>query len=83
MRVDRLKAKAVVELEEELATVRGERAALDAKSAEDLWLADLEAFADAYERFVAVREEARAQVAAESVGAKKKAPVKRVKKNGA
>jgi DNA topoisomerase-2 len=77
MRVDRLKAKAVVELEEDLANVRGERAALDAKSAEELWLADLEAFADAYERFVAVREEARAQVAAESVGAKKKAPVKR------
>ena len=77
MRVDRLKAKAVVELEEELANVRGERAALDAKSAEDLWMADLDAFADAYDRFVAVREEARAQVAAESVGAKKKAPAKR------
>jgi DNA topoisomerase-2 len=72
MRVDRLKAKAVVELEGELSIVRGARDALAAKSAEDLWTADLAVFEAAYTQFVALRVEARAQVAVSSTGVKKK-----------
>jgi DNA topoisomerase-2 len=62
MRVDRLKAKAVLELEEELASVRGLRDSLAAKSAEDLWLADLDVFSEAYTTFAAARVAARNQV---------------------
>ncbi len=75
MRVDRLKAAAVAELEGELAVARAGRDALAAKSVEDLWLADLDVFSEAYERFQAARLEARAATAAESVGAK--APAKK------
>ena len=79
MRVDRLKAKAVVELEGELATVRAARDALAAKSAEDLWLADLSVFEEAYERFAASRVAAREEVAATSKGAAVKKRVARPK----
>ena len=74
MRVDRLKAKAVLELEAELATVKELREALAVKTAEDLWLADLEVFEAAYDVFVAARLTARSQVgpAVKSVKAKKK-----------
>jgi DNA topoisomerase-2 len=72
MRVDRLKAKAVTELEGELAVVRVARDELAAKSAEDLWIADLDVFEKAYTQFVALRIEARAQVAVSSTGVKKK-----------
>ncbi len=80
MRVDRLKAKAVVELEGELAVVRAARDALAAKSAEDLWLADLEVFEGAYEKFAAARLAARDEVAASSKGAVVKKRVTRAKK---
>ena len=75
MRVDRLKAAAVLELEKELATVREVRDALAAKSAEDLWLADLAVFSEAYEVFSAARSVARSQV-----GAPVKKTVKKTKK---
>lgn len=80
MRVDRLKAAAVAELEAQLAAARAERDTLAAKSAEDLWLADLDVFSEAYERFLAARVEARAATAAESVGAKAPAKKKVVRK---
>jgi DNA topoisomerase-2 len=76
MRVDRLKAKAVLDLEGELTAVRAERAALAAKSAEDLWLADLAVFSESYERFMVARETERASVAAETAAASKKTVAK-------
>jgi DNA topoisomerase-2 len=80
MRVDRLKATAVVELEGELVAVRAARDALAAKSAESLWLADLDVFEGAYATFLAAKAEARATAVA-SAGAvvtKKKRVVKKV-----
>ena len=71
MRVDRLKAKAVLELEAELAAVKEQRDALAAKSAEDLWLADLEVFEGAYTTFVAARLAARSQVGVAAPAVKK------------
>ena len=80
MRVDRLKAKAVKDLEEELVTLKAIRAELAAKTPESLWLTDLEVFSAAFEKFQAVREIGRVS---ESSGAstsktktKVKAPVK-------
>jgi DNA topoisomerase-2 len=72
MRVDRLKAKAVLELEAELAAVKVTRDALAAKSAEELWLADLELFSVAYERFHAARLSARTAIAKPSMTVTKK-----------
>jgi len=76
MRVDRLKAAAVLELEKELATVREVRDVLAAKSAEDLWLADLTVFSEAYEVFAEARTASRSQVGVKktvkTVKAKKK-----------
>jgi len=77
MRVDRLKAAAIVELEKELAAVRATRDELAAKSAEDLWLADLDVFSAAYETFSAIKAHARTAVA---TGAPVKAKTKRVVK---
>ena len=82
MRVDRLKAKAVAELEAELGAVRTTRDALAAKSVESLWLTDLDVFESAYDTFRAVKEEARAAAIAEAAEAatatKKKRVVKKV-----
>jgi len=77
MRVDRLKAAAILELEASLAEIVAEAAILASKSAEDLWLADLAAFEVAYEKFGVKRLAARS-----SVGEVKKtaAPKKRVPK---
>ena len=72
MRVDRLKASAVLDLEKELASIRLVRDTLAAKSAEELWLADLAVFSEAYDMFAASRITARSQVGA--------APVKKMKK---
>jgi DNA topoisomerase-2 len=69
MRVDRLKAAAVAELEGELEKARAERAVLAAKSAEDLWLADLDVFTESYARFQGIREAERSAVVEESKGA--------------
>ncbi len=79
MRVDRLKAKAVAELETELAGVRTARDALAAKTAEDLWTADLDVFAAAYATFRAAKEAARAQTVAESKGTGVKKVVRKAK----
>jgi hypothetical protein len=82
MRVDRLKAAAVAELEGELAALRGQRDELAAKTAEMLWLADLETFSAAYDVFQAGREAARASASSEAAGAgaKAKKVVKKVVK---
>ena len=83
MRVDRLKAAAVLELEKELATVREVRDVLAAKSAEDLWLADLDVFSEAYSVFAAARTAARSQVGSakvKTVKAVKAVKAKAVKK---
>jgi hypothetical protein len=69
MRVDRLKAAAVLELEAELAAARAARAALEAKSPEMLWVDDLNVFEESYGKFVTAREAAKAEVAATSTGA--------------
>ncbi len=79
MRVDRLKAKAVVELEGELATVQGARDALAAKTAEQLWTADLDVFDAAYAAFRAAKDAARAQTVAESKGTGIKKVVRKTK----
>jgi DNA topoisomerase-2 len=79
MRVDRLKAKAVTELEAELATVKAARDALAAKTAEQLWTADLDVFDGAYTVFRAAKEAARAQTVAESKGTGVKKVVKKAK----
>ena len=72
MRVDRLKAKAVAELEEEVAAVRAVRDVLASKKAEDLWLADLDVFSESYERFMVARGEGRASSAVVAAAPKKK-----------
>jgi DNA topoisomerase-2 len=77
MRVDRLKAAAVAELEGELAAARAVRAALEAKSPEMLWTEDLSVFEVAYGKFVAAREEARLSVAAASTAVPEKKKVVR------
>ena len=59
LRIDRLKAKAVLDLEAELESLKEVRATLAAKSPESLWLTDLDAFSVAYEKFHAVREATR------------------------
>jgi DNA topoisomerase-2 len=62
MRVDRLKASAVAELEKDLLVLREERETLEAKTPEDLWLVDLDIFSEAYDSFHAARVERRTAV---------------------
>jgi DNA topoisomerase-2 len=78
MRVDRLKAAAILELEKELAAVRATRDTLAVKTAEDLWLADLDVFSVEYEKFSAIKAHARTATGAPVKA--KKAAVKRVVK---
>ena len=59
LRIDRLKAKAVLDLQAELESLKLVRETLAAKSPESLWLTDLDAFSVAYEKFHAVREATR------------------------
>ena len=59
MRVDRLKAKSVVELETECRKVTAERDLLVSKTPEQLWLEDLDIFDEAYSRFLLARAESR------------------------
>ena len=56
------------------------RDTLAAKSAEDLWMYDLDMFEAAYEKFAAARVAARDEVAASSKGAVVKKRVVRAKK---
>jgi DNA topoisomerase-2 len=80
MRVDRLKASAIAELEKELAATRKTRDILAAKSAEDLWLADLDVFSVEYETFAASKAHARTATASGAPVKAKKAAAKRVVK---
>ena len=65
IRIDRIKATAVGELREQVAKQKEERDVLSSKSAETLWLADLDSFVTAYDGFcakkVAILEEAQKQ----------------------
>lgn len=72
MRVDRLKASAVAELEREVAEARAKQSALAATSAEMLWIADLDAFSEAWTAYTAWRN-ATYESAASVEGVKKKA----------
>jgi len=55
MRVDRLKASAVAELEKEVLETQGSHAELLAKKPEDIWAADLEEFDEAWSEYCAWR----------------------------
>jgi DNA topoisomerase-2 len=80
MRVDRLKASSVLELEKDLASLREARDTLAAKSPEDLWLTDLDNFSAAYEAAAAVKAAARKATTAAAVAAAAKAAVKKAVK---
>jgi len=60
LRIDRLKAKAVLDLEAELELLKSQRATLNAKSPETLWITDLNMFSVAYDKFHGAREASRA-----------------------
>jgi DNA topoisomerase-2 len=79
IRIDRIKASAVAELRDLVAKATETRAVLAAKSAEMLWLADLDVFMDAYEIFCKKKADiiAEAQKTKEVV---KPAPKKRAPK---
>lgn len=55
MRVDRLKASAVAELDAEVTALKGKRDLLEATSVETLWLTDLDTFASAWADYIAWR----------------------------
>ncbi len=57
MRVDRLKAKAVIDLKADLAKIQAERDSLNSKTAEQIWLEELDAFELAYNDFITVKSE--------------------------
>ena len=76
MRIDRLKASAVITLEGEIAGVEEEISVLEATSAEKLWLNDLDEFMAVWAPYTEWRQEV--NVPAESSGPKpKKKVVKR------
>jgi len=76
MRIDRLKASAVITLEGEIAGVEEEISVLEATTAEKLWLNDLDEFMAAWTPYTEWRQEV--NVPAESTGPKpKKKVVKR------
>jgi hypothetical protein len=80
MRVDRLKASSVLELEKDLASLREARDTLAAKSPEDLWLTDLDNFSAAYEAAAAAKAVARTAVSAAAAAAAAKAVAKKAVK---
>ena len=80
MRVDRLKATAVAELEREVAGVKAVYEQLKATTVEALWLQDLDVFERAWSEFQDRRRkmyEETAEEAAATAAAKKKAPIRR------
>jgi DNA topoisomerase-2 len=77
MRVDRLKAAAVTELETNLALLQTERAALEAKSPESLWLTDLDTFSAAYESFHAAKIDRRTAITKSTAKSTSKKTVKK------
>ena len=78
MRIDRIKAAAVVDLEGEVAAATAVRDTLAATSIQQLWLADLEEFSTAWKDYVAWRNSTYASASEGAVPAKKKA-VRKVK----
>ncbi len=80
MRVDRLKAAAVLELEAEVAKAKAALAALEATSIEDLWRKDLDVFAAAWEEYVGKRQAKQDELAVSADDKGKKKVVRRVKK---
>ena len=71
MRVDRLKASAVAELENEVADAKALRDGLAATSPETLWLNDLDGFVGAWNDYIAWRNATYVSVAAGAVVKKK------------
>jgi hypothetical protein len=79
LRIDRVKASAIAELDEQVAGKRAEIAALEATTPAAMWLNDLATFETAWSRYKAARE---ADLAGTGVVSAKK-PVVRRKKVGA
>jgi DNA topoisomerase-2 len=69
LRIDRIKAAAVVDLEEEVAKKEAEKEALEAMSAADLWLIDIEEFEGAWAKYAADRTAEYAVETEEGTGA--------------
>ena len=78
MRVDRLKASAVAELDAEVRAMKEARDTLERTSVESLWLTDLDVFGKAWEDYVAWRNAT--YVSVSSVAPKKKSVTKRTTK---
>ena len=79
LRIDRVKASAVLELEREVAEKNGERAILEGLAPASMWLKDLDAFKTAWNTYKEVRT-GEMSVSAEKVGAggkKKRVVIKR------
>lgn len=84
MRIDRIKAAAVVELEGEVAAATAVRDTLAATSIQQLWLADLDEFSTAWKDYVAWRNSTYASAADGAAPVKKKVVKKaKVTKNAA
>jgi hypothetical protein len=80
LRIDRVKASAIADLDEQVASKRAEIAALEATTPAAMWLADLAAFETAWVRYKAGRED---DLAGTGVVASKKSVVRRKKVIGA
>ena len=75
MRMDRVKASAVLELDGQIAEKRGEIEHLEAETASSLWLADLEEFHRAWTHYSEVRIfESVSVTSSDEVGKKKRKP---------
>ena len=73
MRIDRLKAQALKELEAELEAVRAKATALEATSQEMLWLNDLDAFTHAWDEYIVWRNSTYESSSTAPIQTKKKA----------
>ena len=83
MRVDRLKAAAVAELEEEVAKARAAMEALEGATIESLWLRDLADFEAAWSTFEAARHSAYEEAANDAAAAAAAKPKKVVRRKAA
>ena len=79
MRIDRIKASAVAELEKEVAEAKEKHAELEANTPESLWLADLQEFADAWDNYSAWRNAAYESAAAVKPDSGKKKVIRKAK----
>jgi DNA topoisomerase II len=79
MRIDRIKASAVAELLTEVAAAKAVRDRLEATSAEQLWMTDLDEFSAAWAEYCTWRETQIAETTAESAAAAKSKKVKKAK----